>query len=164
VVDALEKGVQGVEVGIGAMPGVPGSTESPSFLGNALWILSARPAEEQEAAWKLIQWLVEPEQQAEWFAGSGYLPVSLSSLDLPAAREVVARYPLFQIALDLYRKGSVTPASLGALLGPFPEVHENILRAVEEMLYGTKDPQQALKDAAAASDRAIENYNQRLGQ
>jgi sn-glycerol 3-phosphate transport system substrate-binding protein len=164
VVDALEKGVQGVEVGIGAMPGVPGSTESPSFLGNALWILSSRPAEEQEAAWKLIQWLVEPEQQAEWFAGSGYLPVSLSSLDLPAARDVVARYPLFQIALDLYRKGSATPASLGALLGPFPEVHENLLRAVEETLAGVKNPQQALADAAAASNRAIENYNQRLAQ
>jgi sn-glycerol 3-phosphate transport system substrate-binding protein len=120
--------------------------------------------EEQEAAWKLIQWLVEPEQQAEWFAGSGYLPVSLSSLDLPAAKEVVTRYPLFQIALDLYRKGSATPASLGALLGPFPEVHESILRGVEEMLNGVKDPQQALADAAAASNRAIENYNQRLGQ
>jgi sn-glycerol 3-phosphate transport system substrate-binding protein len=164
VVDALEKGVQGVEIGIGALPGVPGSTESPSFLGNAFWILSARPAEEQEAAWTLIKWLLEPEQQAEWFAGSGYLPVSLSSLDLPAATEVVARYPLFETALDLYRKGSVTPASLGALLGPFSEVHENILRAIEEMLYGTKDPEQALKDAATASDQAIENYNQRLGE
>jgi len=164
VVDALEGGVQGAEVGVGAMPGVPGSMESPSFLGNALWILSSRPVEEQEAAWKLIQWLVEPEQQAEWFAGSGYLPVSLSSLDLPAAREVVTRYPLFQIALDSYRKGSVTSASLGALLGPFPEVHENILRAVEEMLYGTKEPLQALEDAAAASNRAIEEYSQRLKQ
>jgi len=164
VVDALEKGVQGVEVGIAAMPGVPGSTESPSFVGNGLWILSSRPVEEQEAAWKLIQWLVEPEQQAEWFAGTGYLPVSLSSLDLPAAREVVTRYPLFQIALDLYRKGSATPASLGALLGPFPEVHENLVRAVEEMLYGTKEPQQALEDAAAASNRAIEEYNRRLKQ
>ena len=164
VVDALEAGTQGVEIGIGALPGVPGSTESPSFVGNGLWLLSSRPAEEQEAAWKLIQWLVEPEQQAEWFAGTGYLPVSLSSLDLPAARDVVTQYPLFQIALDLYRKGSATPASLGVLLGPFSEVNESMLRAVEEMLNGVKDPQQALADAAAASNRAIEEYNRRLKQ
>jgi len=164
VVDALEKGVQGVEVGVGAMPGVPGSTESPSFVGDGLWILGSRSVEEQEAAWKLSQWLVEPEQQAEWFAGTGYLPVSLSSLDLPAARDVVTQYPLFQIALDLYRKGSATPASLGALLGPFPEVHENLVRAVEEMLYGTKEPQKALEDAAAASNQAIEEYNRRVKQ
>jgi sn-glycerol 3-phosphate transport system substrate-binding protein len=164
VVDALEKGVQGVEMGIGALPGVPGSTESPTFVGNGLWILSSRPAEEQDAAWKLIQWLVEPEQQAEWFAGTGYLPVSLPSLDLPAATDVVTSYPLFQIALDLYRKGSATPASLGALIGPFPEVHENMLRGVEEMLAGVKDPEEALADAAAASSRAIEDYNKRLGQ
>ena len=164
VVDALEKGVQGVEIGIGPLPGVPGSTESPSFVGNGLWVLSSRPVEEQEAAWKLIQWLVEPEQQAEWFAGTGYLPVSLPSLDLPAATEVVTSYPLFQIALDLYRKGSATPASLGALLGPFPEVHENLVRAVEEILAGVKDPEEALADAAAASNQAIEEYNQRLKQ
>ena len=94
VVDALEAGTQGVEIGIGALPGVPGSTESPSFVGNGLWILSSRPAEEQDAAWKLIQWLVEPEQQAEWFAGTGYLPVSLPSLDLPAATEVVTQLSL----------------------------------------------------------------------
>jgi len=164
VVDALEKGVQGVEVGIGPLPGVPGSSESPSFVGNGLWVLGSRPTEEQGAAWKLIQWLVEPEQQAEWFAGTGYLPVSLPSLDLPAATEVVARYPVFQTALDLYRRGSATPASLGALLGPFPEVHENLVRSVEEMLYGTKEPEQALEDAVSASNQAIENYNQRLGQ
>ena len=39
-----------------------------------------------------------------------------------------------------------------------------MLRAVEEMLYGAKDPEQALEDAAASSNQAIENYNQRLGQ
>jgi sn-glycerol 3-phosphate transport system substrate-binding protein len=164
VVDALEKGVQGVEIGVGPLPGVPGSAESPSFVGNGLWILGSRPVEEQEAAWKLIQWLVEPEQQAEWFAGTGYLPVSLPSLDLPAATEVVTSYPLFQIALDLYRKGSTTPASLGALLGPFSEVHENLVRAVEEILAGVKDPAKALADAAAASDQAIEEYNRRVEQ
>jgi len=71
---------------------------------------------------------------------------------------------LFQIALDLYRKGSATPASLGVLLGPFSEVNESMLRAVEEMLNGVKDPQQALADAAAASNRAIEEYNRRLKQ
>jgi ABC-type glycerol-3-phosphate transport system substrate-binding protein len=31
------------------------------------------------------------------------------------------------------------------------------------MLAGNKDPQQALKDAAAAADEAIKQYNQRLG-
>ena len=30
VIDALEKGVEGVEIGVGALPGVPGGTGAPS--------------------------------------------------------------------------------------------------------------------------------------
>jgi sn-glycerol 3-phosphate transport system substrate-binding protein len=121
-----------------------------------------RPEEEQEAAWKFIKWLVEPEQQAEWFVGSGYLPASHAAVDVPAARDVIAKYPQFQVPLDLYLNSPATPAALGALLGPFRQVREELSRAVEAMLSGAKDPDQALEDAAAESNRIIEEYNQRV--
>jgi hypothetical protein len=41
---------------------------------------------------------VEPEEQAEWFAGSGWIAVNVKALGLPAAKEVEARYPRFKIA------------------------------------------------------------------
>jgi sn-glycerol 3-phosphate transport system substrate-binding protein len=106
---------------------------------------------------------MEPEQQAEWFAGSGYLPVSRSSVDLPAAQDTVARYPLFQVPLDLYLNAPATAVSLPSALGPAMKVGEAVLRGVEEMLSGIKDPQQALGDAAAEANRIIEEYNQRVG-
>src|SRR3990172_9327226 len=86
VLDALEQAVPGVEIGISKLPGVPGGTGRTGLTSYGLWILNVRPKEEQEAAWKFIEWLMEPEQQSEWFAGSGYLPVSRSSADLPAAQ------------------------------------------------------------------------------
>ena len=162
VVDALEKGMNGIELGVGALPGVPGGTTAPLLTGRNLWILNLRPEEEQEAAWKFIKWLVEPEQQAEWFVGSGYLPASHAAVDLPAARDVIAEYPQFQVPLDLYLNSPTTPAALGALLGPFRQVRESINQAVEAMLSGAKDPDQALEDAAAESNRIIEEYNQRV--
>jgi len=164
VIDALEKGMKGIEMGVGALPGVPGGTGAPLLTGRNLWILNLRPEEEQEAAWKFVKWLVEPEQQAEWLVGSGYLPASHAALDLPAAKDVIADYPAFQVPLDLYLNSPTTPAALGALLGPFRQVREEILRAVEAMLSGAKDPDQALEDAAAASNRAIEEYNRRVGE
>jgi sn-glycerol 3-phosphate transport system substrate-binding protein len=163
VIDALEKGVQGVEVGIGRLPGAPGGTGGTGMTSYGLWILNARPKEEQEAAWKFIKWLVEPEQQAEWFAGSGYLPVSRSSVELPAAQDMMSRYPLFQVALDLYLDAPASPATLMAALGPVKKVDEAVYRGVEEMLSGGKDPEQALEDAAAGANEAIEEYNQRVG-
>jgi sn-glycerol 3-phosphate transport system substrate-binding protein len=93
VLGVLEAGVQGVELGVGPFPAVPGGTGKPGIFGRALWILSQRPEAEQEAAWKVARWLAEPEQQAELFAGSGYLPVRPSALDLDASRQVLQKYP-----------------------------------------------------------------------
>jgi sn-glycerol 3-phosphate transport system substrate-binding protein len=163
VIDVLEKGVPGVEVGVSRLPGVPGGTGQTGFSSYALWIFNVRPKEEQEAAWKFIKWLVEPEQQAEWFAGSGYLPVSRSAANLPAAQDVLAQYPLFQVPFDLYLNAPASPATGGTILGPFQKVREAIFRGVEEMLSGVKDPDKALADAAANADQAIAEYNQRVG-
>jgi sn-glycerol 3-phosphate transport system substrate-binding protein len=162
VLDVLEAGAEGVEIGVAALPGVPGGTGHPLLIERGLVILNLRPEEEQQAAWKFVKWLVEPEQQAEWFAGSGYLPVSRAAIDLPAAKDVVAKYPLFQVALDLYLDSPTTPAALGALLGPFWQVREALNSGVEAMLAGAKEPDQALEDAAAESNRVIEEYNQRV--
>jgi sn-glycerol 3-phosphate transport system substrate-binding protein len=162
VVDALEKGAAGVEIGVSELPGVPGGTGASLTGGRALWVLNLRPEREQEAAWRFIKWLMEPEQQAEWFAGSGYLPVSHKAVDQPAAKDVIAKYPQFQVPLDLYLKAPATPAGLGALLGPFRQVRESINQAVEAMLSGAKDPDQALEDAATKADQIIEEYNQRV--
>jgi sn-glycerol 3-phosphate transport system substrate-binding protein len=161
VLDAF-KGVEGVEIGVGRLPGVPGGTGSYSFFSYGLWVFNERPKEEQEAAWKFIKWLMEPEQQAEWFAGSGYLPVSHSAVDLPATQDVLAEYPLFQVALNLYLNTPANPATEGTILGPLDKVREATYRGVEEMLSGAKDPEQALADAAANANEAIKEYNQRV--
>jgi sn-glycerol 3-phosphate transport system substrate-binding protein len=162
VMDVLEKGVEGVEIGVAAVPGVPGSTGAPLLGHRVLWILSIRPEEEQQAAWKFVKWLMGPEQQAEWFAGTGYLPVRHSAIDQPAAKDVVAKYPQFQVPLDIYLESPTTPAALGAVLAPFYQVREALYQGVEAMLSGTKDPDQALADAAAESNRIIEEYNRRV--
>ena len=162
VVDALEKAGPGLEFGIGRLPGAPGGKGLSTFVPLGFWILE-RPKEEQEAAWKFIKWIVEPEQQAEWFAGSGFLPVSRSAIDLPPAQDIVARYPLFQVALDLSRNTPAMPATVVAVLGPMDQVREIMYTAVEEMLLTGKDPTQALEDGAAKANEVIAEYNRRVG-
>jgi len=163
VVDALEKGSASLEIGVGALPGVPGGTGVPQVFARNLWILNLRPEREQEAAWKFVKWLMEPEQQAEWFAGSGYLPVSRSAIDQAATQDIVAKYPLYQIPLDLYLNSPTTPAALNARVGPFWQVSEAVFQGIEAMLSGARDPDQALEDAAASANQVIKEYNQRVG-
>ena len=163
VMDVLEQGVEGVEIGVAAVPGVPGGTGTPLLGHRVLWTVNLRPEREQEAAWKFIKWLMEPEQQAEWFAGTGYLPVRHRAADLPAAKGVVAKYPPFQVPLDLYLESPTNPAALGAVLGPFYQVREALSQGIEAMLSGAKDPDEALEDAAAEANEAIHEYNERVG-
>jgi sn-glycerol 3-phosphate transport system substrate-binding protein len=164
VVDALEGGLAQTEVepGLAALAGVPGGTGYTAVYTRGLWIPKDLPEAEQEAGWKFIKWLMEPEQQAEWFAGSGYLPVRNSSYDLPAAQEIMAKYPEFRTGVEIFRSSPVTPATLGPTLGPLKEVREAVLRQLQETIVNGKDPIQAINDAAEEANQAIEEYNRRV--
>jgi sn-glycerol 3-phosphate transport system substrate-binding protein len=168
VVDLLAKGEsQGVEPGgVAPVPGIPGKVPegSPGVYSRSLWIMSARPQAERDAAWTFIKWLMEPEQQAEWFAGSGYLPVRNSAYDLPATKDIIAQYPEFQIPVDLFAKTATTTAALGPLLGCFPQVHDAVAEAIESMLVGDASPEEAMEIAVKKGNAAIEDYNRRMGR
>jgi sn-glycerol 3-phosphate transport system substrate-binding protein len=164
LLDVLEAGVEGVEMGVGPFPGVAGGTGEPGIFSRALWILNKRPEAEQQAAWKLARWLAEPEQQAELFAGSGYLPVRVSAYDLEASRQVLAKYPYYRVPVDLFVGTPSTPAKLGPRIGPFSKVREVVAQALEEMVVGGKDPVQALDDAAERATAELEEYNSRVGE
>ena len=166
VMDVLEKGIEGVDLGVAPVPGIPGKVPegSPGVHGRSLWIMSARPEAERDAAWKFIKWFVEPEQQAEWFAGSGYLPVRNSAYDLPAAKDIIARYPQFKIPADLFAKTATTTAALGPLIGPFQQVRDAVRSAIESMVSGSASADEALAAAVKESNAAISDYNRRMGE
>jgi sn-glycerol 3-phosphate transport system substrate-binding protein len=162
VVDVLERGMEGIELGTGLFPGFADGKGGPQMAGLFLWILNGGPQEEQEAAWKLVKWLMEPEQQADWFAGSGYLPVSQSAYELLPAQQVMEQYPLFRQPVEAYKKAPSTLATQGPLIGPMAQVSEAIRHAAEEMVLGGKDPIEALNDAAATATQEIQDYEKRV--
>jgi sn-glycerol 3-phosphate transport system substrate-binding protein len=165
LISILESSEQpSIDLGVAPLPGLEGSVAGPPVGDSSLWIMKGRPEAEQEAAWKLIKYLMEPEQQAEWFAGTGFVAVRKSSYDLPAATQTVARHPVFMVPVDQLRHGPDTPATRGALVGPFPQVREALAQNIEQMLLQSKDPDKALDDAAAQANQIIADYNQRLGQ
>ena len=164
IVDVLESGAlqTEIELGVTLAPGLPGGTRYTGAYSRALWFPKDRPAAEQEAGWKFAKWLMEPEQQAEWFAGTGYLSVRNSAYDLPAAQEVMAKYPQFRTPVDVFLASPATPTTVGPLLGPFTEVRETVIRALEEIILSDKDPKEALDAAAEEANQIIEEYNQRV--
>jgi sn-glycerol 3-phosphate transport system substrate-binding protein len=164
IFDVLEAGLQGVELGVGPFPSLAGGDGKPGVGSRGLWIMKDRSEAEQRAAWKAAQWLAEPEQQAEFFAGSGFLPVRVSAYDLDASRQVLEKYPEYQVPVDQFVGAPSTPARLGALIGPFSQVRDIVGQAWEEMVVGGKDPVQALDEAAERATQELQDYNSRVGE
>ena len=106
----------------------------------------------------------EPEQQAEFFVSTGFLPVRLSAYDLEASRQVLEKYPYFQVPVDLFVETPSTPEKLGPRIGPFSKVREIVVQEWEEMLVGGKDPVQALDDAAERATKELQDYNSQVGE
>ncbi len=130
--------------------------------GASLFIVNKSSPVEQEAARIFARWLNEPEQQAEWHIGSGYIPLRTSAADLPAIKDFWAQNPQFRVAYDELSGDNVTVANSGAVIGPFGEVRRAIVEGLESMLLQGTDPATALSKAAKAATDAITSYNARI--
>ena len=165
VLNVLESGqFPDVRLAIGPMPHLFEGDSGVLVGGAALWIFKDQPQERQEAAWEFIKFLVAPEQQSEWFAGSGYLPIRLSARALPAAQEAVQKYPFFDIAIDqLLEDPPDEIAGAGPLMGPYDRIREAVATAIEGVVVGGLSPDQALKQAVTQATQEIEEYERRFG-
>jgi len=164
VFDVIEAGgAPGVELGVAPMP-APQSPEGGIVVGGAsLWIVKARPEAEQEAAWKFIRFLVEPEQQAAWYGGTGYFPIRRDAFDKPAAQEAEARYPYLRVAPQQLQQGARDRATQGAILGPFTKIRwEVIATAIESMILTDTPPDEAIDRAARDATELLRDYNERV--
>ena len=162
IFNVLELGqVKDVELGTGPLPVVEGSSGATSPGGGVLWIMKDRSRAEQEAAWKYIRYLVEPQQQADWYSGSGYFPLRRSAYDLPAAKEAEAKYPDLKVAPQQFLEAPAN-ALQGPVVGPFVAVRDLIRSAVEQTIEGA-DPSEVLDEAARKATAEIQEYAERVG-
>ncbi len=163
VVDILAASdLPNVEVGVAPMPSLEGGDGGVLVGGASLWIVNKRSKAEQRGAWEFIKYLVAPEQQAQWYSGSGYVPIRISAQQLPKAKEVEAKYPEFRVALDQLLNAPSTRATQGAVMGAYPQVRLAVKNAVEDMLLNNRDPDQAADNAAAEATTAMKDYNKRV--
>ncbi len=127
--------------------------------GGSLWIMNARPKEEQQCAWELVKFLSAPEQQAYWHTQSGYYPIRKAAYDLPADQAWRKQYPQFQTAIDQLHMAPNNRVTQGGLIGVFPQARQTVEVAIESVLGGKATPQEAIDKAAADVTKAIQQYN-----
>ncbi len=151
----------GVDLGVAPMPGPPGKG-GVLVGGGALYISKKSAPEKQAAAWQYLKFLVEPDVQAEWAAGTGYVPIRQSSVDMPAIKDQWAKEPGYKVAYDQLITGADDIATQGPVIGAYQAVRDAVLAGEQEMFTQGKSPDAALKSAAGEADDAMQEYNSRV--
>jgi sn-glycerol 3-phosphate transport system substrate-binding protein len=117
--------------GTGPFPGIkaPGKV-IPG--GGIFYILNTSSPAQQAAAWKFLEFMLQPDNAKEWHLVGGYLPVVKAVQDDP-------HHP-------------------APLIGPYTDYPDAIQKAMEAVMLDGKDPASALKTAQSAVDTSLQRY------
>ena len=125
---------------------------SPTGGGNFYIFKKATPAQ-QEASFKFIKWITQPERAAQWSMDTGYVAVTPAAYETDTLRKYGRDFPPALVARDQL------PVSVAEF-----STHDNqrVTKALNDglqaALTGTKTPGQAMKDAQAEADRILRSY------
>ncbi|SDS21010.1 ABC transporter substrate-binding protein [Microlunatus soli] len=135
-------------LGVGQLP--PGAKKPANQLAGTNIALFAQADENQKAAaWKYLQFLTEPAQQAYWSAQTGYLPVCQQATKEKAFTAYAKKAPFVTEATEQLNTATSLPPQkwINACSG-FLSV------AIQQAVGQGKDPAAVLKTAQASADKA----------
>jgi multiple sugar transport system substrate-binding protein len=138
------------EVGFFPMFPVPSlNNTSSSLLGG--WLLSVpQTSTNKDLAWELISIIEEPEIIAPFHAQFGLLPTQIPIGNGPYAQDLSNTIPYYDELISMLSIARARPN-----IPEYPQISENILEAINQVYNGTKQPEEALDEAAAKSAEAL---------
>jgi sn-glycerol 3-phosphate transport system substrate-binding protein len=153
-----------VQLGVGPFPVL--STSSRGGIepgGAALYIMKGSSPAKQAAAWRYITFLDSTQSQATWSAGTGYIPVRMSSTRTATLQGLWRSNPAFAVAYRQQVAGITTAATSGSVIGDYNDVRTAVLDAEMSMYQSGVSPAAALATAAQQVTSILQSYNQRIG-
>jgi multiple sugar transport system substrate-binding protein len=123
-----------------------GERPATSTGGENLFLFKTTP-ERQKAAFTFAEYVLSEEFQTEWALGTGYLPANMKSRQNPKYLAYVEKQPAVKVFLDQAKYGRSRPIFPG-----YNRVSENIGRALESVMLGKSNPQEALKQSQQRLD------------
>jgi len=152
----------GVQVSIAPLPGLTPTGGVPVADGS-LWISATASLAQRAAAWKLIEFLDTPAEQASLAAEAGYAPVRPSATMIPVLAERWKLAPDYRVSYDQLIAGGTTPAEVGPLIGDYQSVRNAVVDGLVQMNQNGRSPAAASAIAEQEANAAITAYNSRVG-
>ncbi|ELZ82456.1 carbohydrate ABC transporter substrate-binding protein, CUT1 family [Haloferax elongans ATCC BAA-1513] len=142
----------GFEVGVDYLPVPNGSRNGVVIGGASLWVPSGLSDAQQEAAAEFLLWLTQPEQQVRWHKGTGYFPIHSGAVDTLENDGWFDENPNYVTAFEQLQETKDSPATRGAVMGPFLKTRTIIEEGYVSMIQGTP-----VDDALSNMDSKVES-------
>jgi len=143
---------QEIEQQIGMIPMFPvpnENTTTSTIMGG--WLLSIpESSKKKDLTWELITTMLEPRILSRILAEYGYLPTQITIGEGPFSEELRKSIPYYDQLISLIEFGHARPN-----MAEYPQIADHIRQAIDDVYSDTKEPKQALDDAAAKSARVL---------
>jgi sn-glycerol 3-phosphate transport system substrate-binding protein len=128
--------------------------------GASFWVLTApqRNDAEYRGVAEFLRFLGQPQQDAQWSSGTGYIPVTHAGYELLASRGWFEQNPGADVPVKQLTRGHVTDNSRGFHLGRMPEIRTIIEEECEKALAGQQGAQQALDNAVERGNKVLRDF------
>jgi sn-glycerol 3-phosphate transport system substrate-binding protein len=158
VVRVVESGLIGGEVEVGAAP-LPGNTPGGLAGGGAWWLLAQDDPARVGAAWTLVDWLIQPERQAEMAAFTGYVPTTERAAASDVTTASWGAIPALRAGYEQLALMPATDAASGMQVGPMVEVQRALEVAASVAIEADQDPAEQLRLAEGTALTALGAYH-----
>ncbi len=125
---------------------------SPTGGGN-FYLFKNASAEEKQAALKLVKFMTSPQQAAKWSIETGYMGISPAAYQTKELTKYVASFPPAAVARDQlkYATAELSTHQSG-------RVRKLLDDAIQSVLNGQQDAEEALTAAQKQADRILSRY------
>ena len=124
------------EVGVGPYLRVNADASyGATVSGSCVVMFDSEDALRKEAAWAFVQYLTSADVQADFAAGTGYIPAHMDAMETEVYKNLIAQYPQHAVSFDQLTN---TPADMRSVtVGPTIDFYYGIQEGISDMLtYG----------------------------
>ncbi len=134
---------------------LPGKVRLAAPTGGTFFVMLKDATKAQkEAGWAFIRWMSEPEQTLYWSKATGYMPVRVSAVQLPATQQFYREQPNYKVAYDQLQHAVRFPFTPAL----FEIQREQIQNEIEAPLVGMKTIEETMAQAARGTNALLGKY------
>lgn len=126
--------------------------------GDSLWLAAGLDEATRDGALAFMQYLNNPKNAADRHRASGFSPITTESVALLDEEGWFDRNASLRVAVDLLSAPSDSPASRGALVGRFAEIHDLLTGAMHDVLAAGASPRTRFARATADAQALVGSY------